>query len=643
MAREMLQNYRSTFIGVKCIIIDEVSMIGCDVLHKINLRLQEITGVHDQPFGNLNIFFCGDLHQLPPVNASPVYKGPRNSICGPVLWQSLDYYPLEQVMRQSDSTFSEILTKIGNGEGLGTEQIALIELRFRSRAWCKVNVPATVRLFHRNHDVDAYNNNAFIPEFENIADDKMIGYNTLTEVATARRNLHNMSVVESGGLPYSLKLAVGYPYMITMNLDVEDGLVNGAIGTLKYIEYLTEDEQETIYGTTEVDVEPQPSTSTRIRKRWTPIVTRAANIPLGGNIKCRRNQFPVVSASAITIHKSQGGTFDEVIFNYDKSQQIQLVYVALSRVTSTDGLYLTNDKDDFKFYHGRGSTAPTVKDIRDEYDRMANHRLPTLSMQARAFCKRDVLAERNEHQGGYLHRRRQLILIISAFNAQSLVVHAGDIESDNILMNSDYMVISENWMNCANTVMINGFELRASNNTALEHRTHCPSTSSELPVRDSAAGGSAIYRNLQSSTNCSEIIVNANKSCGNSVFRKHNVGDICLVDVKVEDLTLFILGAVYIHPKASAEAVKICLYQSLLPYSANLTKLIPNSQPDLETPIVLCGDFNCDPQQNSYLVEFMRNEFGLNYVQTSPTTLGNTTIDCAFTRNINVDIMPYVS
>ncbi|GFT87254.1 ATP-dependent DNA helicase [Trichonephila clavipes] len=416
----------------------------------------------------------------------------------------------------------------------------------------------------------------------------MIGYNTLTEVATACRNLHKMSVVESGGLPYSLKLAVGYPYMITMNLDVEDGLVNGAIGTLKYIEYIIEDEQVTIYGTTEVDVEPQPSTSTKIRKRvrlwlefpnpsmgqlcrvkakphvmckcdvldlkWTPIVTRAANIPLGGgeNIKCRRNQFPVVSASMITIHKSQGGTFDEVVFNYDKLQQIKLVYVALSRVTSIDGLNLTNDKDDFKFYHGRGSTAPTVKDIRDEYDRMANHRLPTLSMQARAFCKRDVLAERNKDQGGYLHRRRQLILILSAFNAQR------DIESDNILMNSDYMLISETWMNCANTV-INGFELRASNNTALEHRTHCPSTSSELPVRVSVVGGSAIYRNLQSSTNCSEIIVNANKSCGNSILRKHNVGDICLMDVKVEHLTLFILGAVYIYPKASAEAMSLSI------------------------------------------------------------------------------------
>ncbi|GFT95805.1 uncharacterized protein TNCV_311591 [Trichonephila clavipes] len=164
-----------------------------------------------------------------------------------------------------------------------------------------------------------------------------------------------------------------------------------------------------------------------------------------------KSEAPRYVQTAITIHKPQGGTFDEVVFNYDKSQQIQLVYVTLSRVTSIDGLYLTNDKDDFKFYHGRGSTSPTVKDIRDEYDRMANHRLPTLSMQARTFCKRDVLAERNEDQGGYLHRRRQLILIVSAFNAQSLFAHAGDIESDNILMNSDYMVISETWMNCANT------------------------------------------------------------------------------------------------------------------------------------------------------------------------------------------------
>ncbi|CAD7085385.1 unnamed protein product [Hermetia illucens] len=66
MSREILQNYRNKFVGVKCVIIDEVSVIGSDVLHKINLRLQKITCTHDQPFGNMNIVFCGDFHQLPP-------------------------------------------------------------------------------------------------------------------------------------------------------------------------------------------------------------------------------------------------------------------------------------------------------------------------------------------------------------------------------------------------------------------------------------------------------------------------------------------------------------------------------------------------------------------------------------------------
>ncbi|CAD7087561.1 unnamed protein product [Hermetia illucens] len=112
MSRDILQNYRNMFVGVKFVIIDEVSMIGSDVLHKINLRLQEITGTHDQPFGNMNIVFCGDFHQLPPVNATPVYRTPRNIIGGAVLWQSLNYYTLQQVMRQSDVTFSAYLLKL---------------------------------------------------------------------------------------------------------------------------------------------------------------------------------------------------------------------------------------------------------------------------------------------------------------------------------------------------------------------------------------------------------------------------------------------------------------------------------------------------------------------------------------------------
>ena len=71
-----------------------------------------------------------------------------------------------------------------------------------------------------------------------------------------------MSVVELGGLPYKIPLAIDYPYMITTNIDVEDGMVNGAIGVLKHIEELTEDEH-----CAELETHNEPSTSVGCRSQ----------------------------------------------------------------------------------------------------------------------------------------------------------------------------------------------------------------------------------------------------------------------------------------------------------------------------------------------------------------------------------------
>lgn len=53
----------------------------------------------------------------------------------------------------------------------------------------------------------------------------------------------------------------------------------------------------------------------------------------------------------MTIHKSQGGTFDPVVYDYAKTHRQKLVYAALSRDTTLQGLYLTNVKQDHRFYH----------------------------------------------------------------------------------------------------------------------------------------------------------------------------------------------------------------------------------------------------------------------------------------------------
>jgi ATP-dependent exoDNAse (exonuclease V) alpha subunit len=53
----------------------------------------------------------------------------------------------------------------------------------------------------------------------------------------------------------------------------------------------------------------------------------------------------------MTVHKSQGGTFDTVVFNYERGLDQELVYVDLSRVTSIHGLHLTNHNSDYTFHH----------------------------------------------------------------------------------------------------------------------------------------------------------------------------------------------------------------------------------------------------------------------------------------------------
>lgn len=118
---------------------------------------------------------------------------------------------------------------------------------------------------------------------------------------------------------------------------------------------------------------------------WTPIEKRSANIKLSSSIKCKRIQFPLVGANALTVHKSQGGTFSEIAYEYGKGQEQQLVYVGMSRVTSIEGLYLTNNRGIFKFYHAKGTASPRIQELRTELRRLENHKLVTLGTELLEF------------------------------------------------------------------------------------------------------------------------------------------------------------------------------------------------------------------------------------------------------------------
>ena len=407
--------------------------------------------MYDRDFGGLHVILCGDLRQLPPVRATPVFKATRSIVGGPILWQSLHSYTLTQVMKQSDVTFSTILTKIGSGIPLEYEETKIIENRFRTQEWCDENVKNAVRLFHDNRSVDEYNTRAISkPDLISVANDLYIGYRNNAELTDARTSVHKKSVSECQGYPYSVPLAVGYPYMVTTNVDVEDGIVNGAIGILKYIEKLTEDEiADTINeggaSTSQTNVNirlwkrfPSDRVGRRLRMRfkphvickqsvlkftWTPILQSSMRISVGrgGLIKCRRIHFPIVPACAITIHKAQGASCDSVVIQYNKNRDQQLVYVAMSRATSLEGLYITNAEDHFTFYHGRGNSSPNTRDIRDEYTRLARHPLPTLTHKVMQFMD----------SGDDEQQTADDTIIINnvGFNTQSLMAHKEDVET----------------------------------------------------------------------------------------------------------------------------------------------------------------------------------------------------------------------
>ncbi|CAH2104199.1 unnamed protein product [Euphydryas editha] len=92
LSTEVAHQYRALFKYVKVLIVDEISMIGAELLLQIDSRLKQITGDYKTNFGGLDVILIGDLRQLPPVRATPIYKQQKQKIVGPILWRGFKFY-----------------------------------------------------------------------------------------------------------------------------------------------------------------------------------------------------------------------------------------------------------------------------------------------------------------------------------------------------------------------------------------------------------------------------------------------------------------------------------------------------------------------------------------------------------------------
>ena len=307
------------------LIIDEISMVRCDVLDMVDLTLQHYKG-NKKPFGGIQVILFGDLFQLPPVvtdeDEELLYSYYKKN--NPYFFSSnvISKHPfpvleLEKVYRQPDEHFVKILNRIREGEYLESDRDS-INKRLKAGYEPSRN-ESGVFLRTIKYDVRKHNNR----KLREISSEPVVFWADKDDVFP--KHLYPTD--------NPLRLKVGAKVMLLRNDN--DGLkyVNGTQGIISsiYDDFVrvTTDEGDLI--TVERSIwDLYKYVWDEDTKSIVPIVYASFK------------QYPIKLAWAVTIHKSQGMTFNKVIVDAHNSFAAGQVYVALSRCRSLEGLTLTS-------------------------------------------------------------------------------------------------------------------------------------------------------------------------------------------------------------------------------------------------------------------------------------------------------------
>lgn len=305
------------------IIIDEVSMVRCDILDEIDDVLKHYRK-SDLPFGGIQIIMFGDLYQLMPVAQEDEWDKLKEKYKSPYFFSSkvmekmgCPMFELKIIHRQDERNFVTLLNNVRLGHVSATE-LRELEGRFKKEFVPKGN-EGYIRLTTHNIRSRRYNEQ----RLEELPG-SIYEYKAYIEVFFPR---------EEWPTNYVLQLKRGARVMFIKNDNESKLYVNGTLGTVvslgeRDISVRT-DEGQTI------NVERQTWDFYRyhINKK-----TKEIETILCGSFK----QYPLKLAWAVTIHKSQGLTFDKVIIDAGRAFTYGQVYVALSRCRTFHGIVLVS-------------------------------------------------------------------------------------------------------------------------------------------------------------------------------------------------------------------------------------------------------------------------------------------------------------
>lgn len=296
------------------LIIDEVSMLRASVLDAVDTVCRRVRR-SPLPFGGLQVVFCGDFFQLPPVIRERAVT-PEDFAFSSKSWKEANpvICYLTENYRQQDNSLNTILNSIRSGE-LDYDLLETLNETI-DRDLSKVN---HVKLYSHNADVDSINNKNYAELDNNKKENKEYLY-----YMTSTGNKNIVEKLKASCLsPEILKLKIGAKVMFTRN-DKYGKYNNGSIGEV------------TGYRDDELDT---PIILLNNGKKI-EVVSDSWRIEEDGKVKAQISQLPLRYAWAITIHKSQGMTLDAAEIDLSKSFGYALGYVALSRVRDIDGIKL---------------------------------------------------------------------------------------------------------------------------------------------------------------------------------------------------------------------------------------------------------------------------------------------------------------
>jgi ATP-dependent DNA helicase PIF1 len=305
------------------IIIDEISMVRADLLDCIDAFLREVREDRS-PFGGVQMIFIGDLYQLPPIVSreervyfDEVYDSPfffSSSVFKNILF-TLEYYELDQIFRQKNPVFIEILNSIRNNT-VTFDQLTALNTR--------------VDRNYRDGD-EGY---VYLTGLNKKADE--INLEKLNALGGAsmeyRYELSGNFDSKNAPVQARLELKIGAQVML-LNNDSHGRWVNGSIG--KVVEMLDDEVWVDLGGYVET-VTPH---KWKLEKYAYDDEKKKLVQETVGTI----TQFPLKLAWAITIHKSQGKTFEKAIVDFSNGVFASgQAYVALSRCRTLEGLRLVS-------------------------------------------------------------------------------------------------------------------------------------------------------------------------------------------------------------------------------------------------------------------------------------------------------------